>query len=209
MSTSPSSHSDHSRDPDTTRRELTERIQHIVDAPRPVITAEQVARDKRVLAECRYLMRLLATRRRSRAEMMQRLQEREVAPSEIHEVMARIERAELVDDATFAREWVRQRRERRGLSHDALRRELEGKGVHSQHIDAALDLEEKTEEDLCRELVRTRLASEARALRGLPSGGPEWSKVARRLEGYVRRRGYSGALVTHVISTEMRAATGH
>lgn len=197
-----------SREAEDARTVLAERIAAIMERPRPVITAQQAQQEKQIVAECRYLMRLLASRQRSAGEMRQRLAAREVPPAMIHEVMARIDRAGLIDDAAFAREWVRQRRERKGLADEALRRELAEREVIPADIDAALTEDPTGEEQRCRELVRGRLRREARALRGLPEGGSEWSKVARRLEGLLRRRGFPGALCTHVISTEMRAATG-
>lgn len=196
------------RESEHMRAMLAERITAIMERPRPVITAQQAQQEKQIVAECRYLMRLLASRPRSRGEMRQRLAAREVPPAIIHDVMARIERAGLIDDAAFAREWVRQRRERKGLADEALRRELAEREVKPADIDAALAEDDTGEEQRCRELVRARLRREARALHGLPEDGPGWSKVARRLEGLLRRRGFPGDLCTHVISTEMRAATG-
>src|SRR5690625_3805261 len=89
-------------------------------------------------------MRLLSTRRRSAGEMRDRLVQREVPAAIIHEVMARMDRAELIDDETFAHDWVQQRRELRALSDLALRRELEKRSVDAGIIDAALACTEAT-----------------------------------------------------------------
>ena len=71
--------------------------------------------------------------------------------------MARIDRAGLIDDAAFARDWVQQRRALRSLGDEALRRELVDRRVDAELIEAALGDEESDEEQRCRELVRSRI----------------------------------------------------
>src|SRR5699024_11951981 len=83
---------------------------------------------------------------RSAGEMRDRLVQREVPAAIIHEVMARMDRAELIDDEAFAHDWVQQRRELRALSDLALRRELGKRSVDAGIIDAALACTERDEE---------------------------------------------------------------
>lgn len=175
-------------------------------APAP-ITAEAVAHDRAVVAECRYLLRLLSSRRRSEGEMRERLAAREVPRDVAHEAIARTARAGLIDDAAFARDWVSQRRELRGLSDEALRRELEAKGVAADLIATALALDESDEEERARGLVRARLRRDEAALLADPDGDMR-GRVARRLDAHLRRKGYDGALALRVISSELRALTG-
>lgn len=179
----------------------------VIAAPRHRPDEDEAAREKAVLHECRYLMRLLAIRRRSAGELQRRLLEREVAPSVAHEVLARIDRAGLIDDAAFAADWVSQRRRMRGLSDQALRRELEARDVADSVIGAALGRDVHGEEERARDLVRGRLETELRRAGRTPDA-PTRSRIARRLDGLLRRRGYDGALALRVISTELRAATG-
>lgn len=176
------------------------------DGPRTV-TEQEAAFDRAVVHECRYLLRLLSSRRRSEHELRVRLREREVPRDVTAETIARTARAGLIDDAAFARDWVAQRRELRGLSDAALRRELEARGVAGDLIATALALGETDEEDRARALVRTRLARDERALHEDPDGSVR-GKVARRLDALLRRKGYDGALALRVISTELRAVTG-
>lgn len=185
--------------------DLARRTQQILDAPRRTPGEEESAREKQVHSQCRYAMRLLADRRRSAGEIRGRLRERDVPADVIAEVMARLDRADLLDDAAFAGEWVRQRRASRGLADQALRLELEAKHVEDVHIDRALASEGNDEEERCRDLVRARMRTQALD----PSmDAASRSRVSRRLEGYLRRRGYDGALVASVVSSEMLAATG-
>lgn len=186
---------------------LRERTREILERPRAAPDPEAAAREKAVVHECRYLMRLLSTRRRSAGEMRQRLEQREVTAAIAHEVMARIDRAGLVDDAAFAREWVTQRRDLRGLSDEALRRELRSREVGDAHIDQALAIGGPgDEEQRCRELVRTRLRPEQHRLDDDPDGAHR-RRMARRLDALLTRKGYPGDLAVRVISSELRDAT--
>src|SRR5699024_1437942 len=167
---------------------------------------EHAARGRAVVQECRYLRRLLASRRRSAGEMRERLRQREVPSAVAHEAMARLDRAGLLDDEAFARDWVQQRRELRALGDEALRRELEAKQVEARWIDAALDSGETDEEQRCRELVRSRLGPRDRErLRGERDGAHR-RRLSRRLDALLTRKGYPGSLAVHVISGELRAA---
>lgn len=191
-----------------TRARLTERTQEILDRPRPATDPEHLEREKAVVHECRYLMRLLSTRRRSAGEMRERLTQREVPGAIAHEAMARIDRAGLIDDAAFAHEWVRQRRELRALGDEALRRELEKKRVDPELIAAALSSgqESSAEELRCRELVRARIGHRDREQLRTERDGTHRRRLSRRLDALLTRKGYPGDLAVHVISGELRAA---
>ncbi|MBB5832028.1 regulatory protein RecX [Brachybacterium aquaticum] len=188
------------------RERLERRTREILDAPRPKPTEEDASHEKAVVHECRYLMRLLATRRRSEGEMRRRLAQREVPGAVAHEVIARIDRAGLIDDAAFARDWVQQRRALRALGDEALRRELEDRRVASDLIEEALRAGEDDEEQRCRELVRSRLDERDRARLREERDGAHRRKLSRRLDALLTRKGYPGDLAVHVISGELRAA---
>lgn len=192
--------------PDAVRAQLADRTRQILEAPRPAPDPERAAQEKAVVHECRYLMRLLATRRRSAGEMQQRLRQREVPGAIAHEAMARIDRAGLLDDEAFAHEWVRQRRELRALGDEALRRELEAKQVDARWIDAALEGGDSAEEQRCRELVRSRIGHRDREQLRRERDGAHRRRLQRRLDALLTRKGYPGSLAVHVISGELRAA---
>ena len=192
--------------PDPVRDRLAARTREILERPRPAASEEQVAREKAVVHECRYLMRLLSTRRRTDGEMRLRLSGREVPADVAHEVMARIDRAGLIDDAAFARDWVQQRRALRSLGDEALRRELEQRRVDAVHIEAALGEGESDEEQRCRELVRSRLGPRDRDLLRAERDGAHRRRLSRRLDALLTRKGYPGDLAVHVIAGELRAA---
>lgn len=197
------------READGVRAQLAERIARIEQAPTAPPDPAAVEREKQTVAQCRYLMGLLAIRRRSEHEMRERLVAREASADVVHEAMARIRRAGLVDDAAFAAEWIQQRRAARGLADDRLRRELLRRGVAAPLIDAALLDAADDEETRCRELVRDRLRRDRERLTDptVREGDRTWRAIARRLDAFLARRGYDGALAVHVISTEMRAVS--
>ena len=84
------------------------------------------------------MLRKLAARARTRHELAQALAAKQVPDAVSRSVLDRFQAAGLVDDAAFAADWVESRQGRRHLSAAALRRELQAKGVDSDHIDAAL-----------------------------------------------------------------------
>ena len=192
--------------PGEIRERLADRTRQILELPRPAPDPERAEREKAVVHECRYLMRLLSTRRRTDGEMRLRLSEREVPADVAHEVMARIDRAGLIDDAAFARDWVQQRRALRSLGDEALRCELEQRRVDAVHIEAALGEGESDEEQRCRELVRSRLGPRDRDLLRAERDGAHRRRLSRRLDALLTRKGYPGDLAVHVIAGELRAA---
>lgn len=71
---------------------------------------------------------LLDQRARSRKELSDRLIGLEFDPEVVESVLDDLANVGLLDDAAFAREWVRQRHARRGKSARVLDRELQRKG---------------------------------------------------------------------------------
>lgn len=188
------------------RARLAERTQQILERAPAAPDPDSVAWDRAVVHECRYLMRLLASRRRSAGEMRAKLREREVPADVAHEALARLDRSGLVDDAAFADEWVRQRRRLRALGDEALRRELERKQVADDLIEQALAEGTDDEEGRCRELVRSRLGESDRTRLRQERDGAHRRRLSRRLDALLTRKGYPGDLAVRVISSELRAA---
>jgi regulatory protein len=80
----------------------------------------------------------LSYRPRSTFEVRTYLQKRDVAERHVEEVIARLERAGLLDDEEFARFWVDNRERFRPRGLRALRFELRRKGVDDTTIEQAL-----------------------------------------------------------------------
>ncbi|MHA7210519.1 regulatory protein RecX [Arthrobacter sp. MDT1-65] len=133
------------------------------------------------------LLRQLALGPRSRHQLDQKLAGRAVPPAIASSLLDRFEEVQLIDDAEFARMWVRTRTAAKSLSRSSLRRELADKGIDAdQAEDALLQLSDEDEQEQAREVVRRRLRRSAdlsdRAVR---------EKEVRRLVGVLARKGYN------------------
>jgi regulatory protein len=138
------------------------------------------------------VLRKLAVQARTRGELERALKDKAVPEEAAATVLDRMGEVGLVDDATFARDWVASRQQRRHLSKTALRRELQTKGVDRELIDHALaDVAGADEHEAALDLARRRAAT----MHGLAR------EVAyRRLAGVLGRRGFSSSITTRVLA---------
>jgi regulatory protein len=152
--------------------------------PDPDADPEEVARD--------IVLRKLAVQARTRVELERALQGRDVPEEAAAAVLDRMTEVGLVDDVTFAQDWVTSRQQRRHLSKTALRRELQTKGVDRDVIDDALaDVEGADEHRAALDLARRRAAT---------MGGLDRQVAYRRLSGVLARRGFTGSITTRVLA---------
>jgi regulatory protein len=142
-------------------------------------------------------LRKLSARACTRHELDQTLQTRNVPPSVKEAVLKRMQDLGLVDDASFAVDWVTSRQQRRHLSRRALRRELEVKGVERNNIDRALEAV-----DLNSELAAARdlVARKRPQMSGLTR-----DVQYRRLAGILSRRGFDTAVTVQVLNESLDA----
>lgn len=134
---------------------------------------------------------LLDQRARSRAELRGRLIDAEFDPTLVEHVLDDLERTGLLNDAVFAREWVRQRASRRGKSARALDMELRNKGVAETVRQDALSQISVADEEAAARVVAEK---KAREVKSAPSDRTEYDKHLRRIVGVMARRGYSSGL---------------
>lgn len=138
---------------------------------------------------------LLDQRARSRKELRDRLVAADFEPDVVEEVVDDLADVGLVDDASFAKEWVRQRHVRRGKSSRALNLELKEKGVDAADRAAALEqITEESEEAVARQVAEKK----ARTLKKVPADRHERDKFLRRIVGTLARRGYNQELVMRI-----------
>jgi regulatory protein len=143
----------------------------------------------------RILLDQLTGRARSRADLEKKLAQRHVPADVAARLLDRFEEVGLVDDAAFAREWVAQRQEGRGLARRALAQELRRKGIDDDVAREALgEVAEDDEVEAARMLVRRKL----RSVRGL-----EADKAVRRLVGMLARKGHSSSVAYRVVREEL------
>ena len=132
---------------------------------------------------------LLDQRARSRKELHDRLVAAEFEPDVVEAVLDDLAGVGLIDDESFAREWVRQRHVRRGKSARALNLELKDKGVAAEDRAAALEqVTEDSEEAIARQI----------AAKKAPADRHERDKFLRRIVGTLARRGYNQGLTMRV-----------
>ncbi|MBB5156252.1 regulatory protein RecX [Saccharopolyspora phatthalungensis] len=153
---------------------------------------EELARDT--------VYRLLATRAHSRSELRQALLRKKIDEDIADGVLQKFVDAGLVDDASFAEEWVHSRQRRQGLGRKALGFELRRKGLDEHVVEAALStMDGDVEVERARELVQRKLQS----MRSL-----ENTAKMRRLVGMLARKGYSESLAFRVVREEIERSGG-
>ena len=137
-------------------------------------------------------LRKLTAKACTRHELDQALQAKNVPQGVIDAVLDRLQDVGLLDDASFAVDWVTSRQQRRHMSRRLLRRELQAKGVERSHIDSALDqVDRNAELTSARDLVERKRA----AMNGLAR-----EVQYRRLAGMLSRRGFDSAITTQVLA---------
>ncbi|MGZ5289145.1 MAG: regulatory protein RecX [Actinomycetota bacterium] len=125
---------------------------------------------------------LLAVRPRSRRELEQRLTAAGFGADEVADVLGRLERVGLVDDADFARQLAEQQFVHKRAGRRAVTSALIAKGIAPDLIEAVVAEAPDDEEARAEELARSK------ALR-MRSVDP--AKAFNRLSGLLLRRGYA------------------
>ena len=135
-------------------------------------------------------LRRITARARSAFELRKDLIQRQVSPEVADQVVTRFIEVGLVDDAEFARAWVRSRSATKSLSRTSLRRELIAKGIGDEEISQALDEMGGSDEEVALDLARRKI-----------SGFLDQDKatITRRLSGYLLRRGFSYSVIQNCV----------
>ncbi|MFD6992574.1 recombination regulator RecX [Streptomyces sp. NPDC059943] len=142
-------------------------------------------------------LRLLTGTPRTRKQLADALEKRDIPEDVAAEVLSRFEDVGLINDAAFADAWVESRHHGRGLAKRALARELRTKGVDSDLIDEAVgQLDPEQEEATARELVARKLRS---------TRGMERDRRVRRLAGMLARKGYPQGVALRVVKQALEA----
>lgn len=150
--------------------------------------AQLKSEDAREVAYQRAL-KFLEYRPRTEEEIRRNLEKHDVPEEIIAATVARLQRANLINDLRFAKNWVENRSDRRPRGRRALAFELRQKGVNRQAIDRAL-------EDVDEERLAYRAAlKQSRKLRNLNQ-----QEFRRKLYGYLSRRGFGYEVSAPVVS---------
>jgi len=138
---------------------------------------------------------LLEVRARARREIETRLAQKGYDEEVITQVMEKLTRLELLDDAQFAAQWVEAKTRvggSRPIGKRRLSSELFGKGVAKEQIAEAV--EKVTNED---ELILARAAAGKKA-RVVPTDRDALQAERRKLMGFLQRRGFGWETVKQV-----------
>lgn len=145
-------------------------------------------------------LKYLAYRPRSEAEIEQYLRKKQLAGEQIKLVVARLKQAGLVDDSTFAAQWVENRTTFRPKAKRALKAELRAKGIAAKDMEAALVGVDEAE--AARQLAASRAP---RLLRQKMSR----MEFRRKLGGYLARRGFNYETISEAVERAWREAGGN
>jgi SOS response regulatory protein OraA/RecX len=144
-------------------------------------------------------LRLLSVRARSRAELEKRLGEKGFRLEVTEAALERFTEIGLINDASFAEQWVHERHTYSGRGKKALQRELREKGVAPSDAAQALSMvTDDAENARAADLVRRKLRTLPREM--------ERDKAVRRLVGMLARRGYDQSTAFAVVTTELDEA---
>lgn len=138
-------------------------------------------------------LRWLGHRARSRAEIRRGLERKGYEGDVIDEVIADLERLDLVDDQQFSQSWVHARTAGRPMGSRRIAHELRQKGVAPDVIDAALEERAAPEKELS--LALAAGGPIARRLRG-----EDAATARRKLAAALGRRGFSWSVVSAAIA---------
>ena len=125
---------------------------------------------------------LLAVRPRSRRELERRLIAARFEPSEVADVLVRLEGVGLIDDEAFARQLAEHQFGSRRAGRRAVTSALLAKGIARDLVDEVTDGAADDEDDRALELATTRV-TRVTAL--------DPSKAFNRLTAFLVRRGYA------------------
>lgn len=134
------------------------------------------------------VLRFLAYRPRSRAEMERYLQRKGIAEEMIPEVLGKVASSGWADDVSFAKFWVDNRQYFRPRSRQALRVELRRKGVDQAIVEDALQGVNEEES-----------AYQAAAPRASKLAHLDRQTFRRRLGGFLQRRGFGYGVIKSTV----------
>ncbi|MFC7450087.1 recombination regulator RecX [Rhodococcus daqingensis] len=171
------------------------------DAPRTPAAQEAQAKD--------LCLRLLTDRARSRAELAKKLADKGFDEDVAVRVLDRLTAVGLIDDASFAAQWVHSRHTFSGKGKRALAMELRTKGVAPEVAAQALgQIDGDDERARATDLVRRKLRTTSL---DFPVDGPggrssERERTVRRLVSMLARRGYPQGMAFDVVKSELARA---
>jgi regulatory protein len=151
---------------------------------------------------------LLSHRARARRELDRRLRNKGFPRGVVRDCLDDLESRGFLDDAEFARSFVRGRLRVRPRGRNGLHAELRRLGVDDavarEAVDSVFEQEGATDDSLAVEAARAWLKRQGRGVQAAlaaPSFDPERRKARRRLHGYLARRGFGAEAARAAMET--------
>ncbi|HET6365519.1 MAG TPA: regulatory protein RecX [Nitrospirota bacterium] len=144
--------------------------------------------------------RYLSYRPRSYAEVEKKLRDQGFGDVIVHAVLSNLIRLGYIDDEKFADQWAQSRVRLRGLGRRRIEQELRAKGVDRETAHRALadvltaDLEIQTARKVAERKLTTMRTLDRETRR-------------RRLAGFLERKGFSFAVIRHILKTLIECET--
>ena len=133
-------------------------------------------------------LRLLSYRPRASAEVRRNLEKHAMPAEVIEDVLARLQRAGLLDDSRFAQAWVDNRSEFRPRGRRALAVEMRQRGLDDESIQQALA-----------EVDEEALADQAASKQSRKLAGLDETAFKHKLSGFLARRGFGYAVIRDTV----------
>lgn len=133
-------------------------------------------------------LNFLSYRARSEKEVRQNLTKHGYDEPVIDEIIERLKRGGLLNDADFAEQWVDNRSEFRPRGRQVLRLELRQKGIPDEIISSTLEPLDETE------LAFRAAQKKARRYREL-----EYPDFRKKMSGFLARRGFHYGIISEVV----------
>ena len=133
-------------------------------------------------------LRLLSYRPRASAEVRRNLEKHAMPAEVIEDVLARLQRAGLLDDSRFAQAWVDNRSEFRPRGRRALAVEMRQRGLDDESIQQALA-----------EVDEEALADQAASKQSRRLTGLDETAFKHKLSGFLARRGFGYAVIRDTV----------
>ncbi len=138
-------------------------------------------------------VRLLEARPRSTSEIRDRLRRKGFDSAAIEGALQRLTELGMIDDAAFTRHWIENRQTFSPRGSNILRDELRRKGIAPDVVAQALN-----DDTLVGDQATHALAVARAAVRKYASS-PDYPTFARRMGGYLQRRGYGYEVIRPII----------
>jgi regulatory protein len=149
--------------------------------------------DKKTLTRAKNTAyRFLTYRPRSRAEIIQKLQEKEFEDAIIEAVLADLERLGYVNDQQFAVQWAASRVRLGAFGRRRIEQELKKKGIDREVV-------KQTLADVCGDHAEIETAKKAAERKLASTMSLDRETRRRRLAGFLERKGFSFEVIRSVL----------